>query len=120
MANKYRLFEDSTLVGEFTVPEIARILGVTEDTVYNAQAKQRKIKKHFKVEPIQKEKVVQGEWATKTMEEWEEVRLRINPKAKPRYMKAEPAAVPEESKPEEKPRAIRRSDRYTSAAVRFR
>lgn len=120
MASKYRLLEDNALVGEFTVPEIARMLGVVEDTVYDASAKQRKIKGHFKIEPLQKEKMIQGEWATRTMEEWEEARLRVNPKAKPRYEKSMPAADLEEKKTEEKPRAIRRSVRYTSAAVRFR
>lgn len=118
MANNYRLMEDGELVGIFKMPEIAKMLGVTANTAYDAYNKSRPIKKHFTIEPPEEEKEIPTDsWVTEKMAEFDEIRKFLNPKLNPNR-KPQLAAVVK--KPEKRKLAARRSVRYSSSAVRFR
>ncbi len=78
----YKLYDRKKLVGEYSLQELSERFGYSQITIKDYIYKRRQIEERYTIEPINKgydKKIPES-----LLEEWENVRIRLNPRAKRR------------------------------------
>lgn len=79
----YRLIDNNKVVGEFTQVEIIRMIGITRHTLINYSDVGLTYQKRYRFERIENDPSESSrKEKLQVLMEWDEVRFKLNPKAK--------------------------------------
>lgn len=79
---RYHVYKNETYLGEMTTNEITKMADCTVSAIYKASTDGYRIKGIYKIIPtLKKQEAKKGEWFETFAEEWDRVRLRLNPNA---------------------------------------